>query len=122
MKERILIADDEPSIVVGLEFLFRKAGFEVESVADGSQVLDRVRAFHPALIVLDVMLPTMDGYAICRELRADPATHSILIVMLTAKGMRAEVESGLAAGADAYVTKPFGTHELLETATGLLRR
>lgn len=120
--ERILIADDEPGIVVGLEFLFRTAGYDVQTVADGREVLARVHSYRPALLVLDLMLPAKSGYEICRELRAAPQTQSVLIVMLTARGMRAEIESGLAAGANAYVTKPFATRELLQVVRGLLQR
>lgn len=118
---RILIADDEPGIVTGLEFLFRQAGYEVQSIADGRAVFDSTLSFRPDLLVLDLMLPGRHGFDICRDLRADPRTSAVRIVMLTARGMPAEVEAGLAAGANAYVTKPFATRELLAVARDLLR-
>lgn len=122
MTSRILIADDEPSIVVVLEFLFRQQGYEVETVADGSVLFDRTLRWQPNLVVLDVMLPNRSGFDLCRDLRADPRTARIPIVMVTAKGRRIEIEAGLDAGADAYVTKPFGTHELVDTVRSLLER
>lgn len=122
MNARILIADDEPAIVVGLEFLLRQAGYEVETVADGGAVLESTLRYRPDLVVLDVMLPTRSGFDLCRDLRADPRTASLRILMLTAKGRRAELEAGVAAGADAYVIKPFGTRELMQTVRALLQR
>ena len=122
MKPRILIADDESSIVMALEFLFRQQGYDVETVSDGGAVIERIRAARPDLVVLDVMLPNRSGFDLCRSLRADPGTAALRIVMLTAKGQRAEADAGLAAGADAYVTKPFGTHELIDTVRALLHR
>lgn len=122
MKPRILIADDEPSIVVVLEFLFRQQGYEVETVADGSALFEHTLRWQPNLVVLDVMLPNRSGFDLCRDLRGDPRTARIPIVMVTAKGRRAEIEAGLDAGADAYVTKPFGTHELVDAVRGLLER
>lgn len=122
MTARILIADDEPSIVVVLEFLFRQQGYEVETVADGSVLFDHTLRWQPNLVLLDAMLPNRSGFDLCRDLRADPRTAGIPIVMVTAKGRRAEIEAGLDAGADAYVTKPFGTHELVNTVRSLLER
>lgn len=122
MKPRILIADDESSIVMALEFLFRQQGYDVETVSDGGAVIERIRASRPDLVVLDVMLPNRSGFDLCRSLRADPGTAAVRIVMLTAKGQRAEADAGLAAGADAYITKPFGTRELIDTVRALLAR
>jgi DNA-binding response OmpR family regulator len=122
VNKRILIADDEPSIVMALEFLFRQAGHCVETVGDGADVMARTLACLPDLVVLDVMLPNRSGFDLCRDLREDPRTAATPIVMLTAKGRRAEIDAGLAAGADAYVTKPFGTRDLLDTVQALLDR
>lgn len=122
MKPRILIADDEPSIVVVLEFLLRQQDYDVQTVADGSVLFERTLGWRPDLIVLDVMLPNRAGFDLCRDLRADPRTTAIPIVMVTAKGRRAEIDAGLEAGADAYITKPFGTRELVDTVRALLER
>jgi DNA-binding response OmpR family regulator len=122
MKARILIADDEPSIVMALEFLFRQQGYDVDAVSDGGAVIERTLASRPDLVVLDVMLPNRSGFDLCRDLRADSRTAALRIVMLTAKGQRVEADAGLAAGADAYITKPFGTHELVDTVRTLLHR
>lgn len=122
MKPRILIADDEPSIVVVLEFLFRQQGYDVETVGDGRVLFERTLQWQPSLVVLDVMLPNRSGFDLCRDLRGDARTARIPILMVTAKGRRAEIEAGLDAGADAYVTKPFGTQELVATVHRLLER
>ena len=111
--KRVLIAEDEPSIVLSLEFLMHEAGYEVRSVSDGAQVLDEVAAFEPDVILLDVMLPPRNGFDVCRALRADTRFDALKIVLLTAKGRQGEIEKGLALGADLYVTKPFATRDLL---------
>ena len=119
--KRILIAEDDPSIVVSLEFLMRDAGYDVRSVGDGAAALHELSSFRPDLVLLDVMLPLHDGFHVCRTLRADPQTSGVKVVMLTAKGGNTEVEKGLALGADLYVTKPFATRELLASVESLLR-
>ena len=119
-QKRVLIAEDDPSIVVSLEFLMRDAGYAVRSVADGAAALREVTAFRPQLILLDVMLPLRDGFQVCRELRAGAETRTVKIIMLTAKGGEAEVKKGVALGADLYVTKPFATRELLGSVKALL--
>jgi DNA-binding response OmpR family regulator len=111
--QRILIVDDEPNIVLALQLLMRKEGYETLAVDDGEKALQAVADFRPALVLLDIMLPKLDGYEVCRRLRADPARKDLIIVMLTAKGREIEREKGLALGADAYVTKPFSTREVV---------
>jgi DNA-binding response OmpR family regulator len=112
--KRVLIADDEPNIVISLEFLMSRAGFEVSSVSSGDAVLAALRRNRADVLLLDVMLPVCDGFEVCRMIRRDPSLADLKIVMLTARGRDAEVREGLALGADAYVTKPFATRELLE--------
>jgi CheY-like chemotaxis protein len=109
MKARILIADDEPSIVMALEFLFRQQGYDVDAVSDGGAVIERTLASRPDLVVLDVMLPNRSGFDLCRDLRADSRTATLRIVMLTAKGQRAEADAGLASqssGSGAFRSAP----------------
>jgi two-component system, OmpR family, alkaline phosphatase synthesis response regulator PhoP len=119
MASRVLIADDEPNIVISLEFLMKQRGYETRVARDGDEALAEVESFRPDLVLLDVMLPRRDGFEVCQKLRADGWTD-LRIVMLTAKGRDVEIEKGLALGADAYVTKPFSTGELVERVAGLL--
>jgi DNA-binding response OmpR family regulator len=116
---RVLIVDDEPNIVVSLEFIMKKSGFETAVARDGQQALDQVEQFRPDLVLLDTMMPERDGYEVCQLLRAS-GWADLKIVMLTAKGRDTEVAKGLAVGADSYVTKPFSTRELVEHVTRLL--
>ena len=113
MSKKILIVDDEPNIVISLEFLMKKEGFEVAVACDGEEALAKVAEFAPDLVLLDVMMPKKSGYEVCEALRADPAQAALKIVMLTAKGLDTEVAKGLAIGADVYMTKPFSTKELM---------
>ncbi|MCX8146135.1 MAG: response regulator [Azovibrio sp.] len=120
MTHKILIVDDEPNIVLSLEFLMKREGFQVAVAADGEAALEQVRAFDPDLVLLDVMMPKKSGYEVCEILRADPARSAMKIVMLTAKGRDMEVAKGLGLGADAYVTKPFSNKALLAEIKQLL--
>ena len=120
MAKKVLIVDDEPNIVLSLEFLMKKAGFEVAVAGDGDEALMQVGQFNPDLVLLDVMMPKKSGYEVCEALRADPARAAMKIVMLTAKGRDTEVAKGMALGADAYVTKPFSTKDLVARVTELL--
>ncbi|MFO1397080.1 MAG: response regulator [Burkholderiales bacterium] len=120
MAKRILIADDEPNIVVSLEFLMQQLGFEVKSVGNGEEALAAMAAFAPDLVLLDVMMPRLSGYEVCQQVRANPAWAHVKIVMLSAKGRDIEVSKGLAVGADAYVTKPFATADLIAQVRALL--
>jgi two-component system, OmpR family, alkaline phosphatase synthesis response regulator PhoP len=119
MAVRILIADDEPNIVVSLEFLMRRKGYETQVARDGEEALAAVESFRPDLVLLDVNMPRRDGFEVCQKLRADGWTE-LKIVMLTAKGRDIEIEKGLALGADAYVTKPFSTRELVARVAAML--
>ena len=120
MKKRVLIVDDEPNIVVSLEFLMQQCGYEIRIATTGDEALKIVNEFRPHLMLLDVMMPKRNGYEVCQMVRDNPVLKAVKIVMLTAKGRELEVAKGLAIGADAYVTKPFATKELLETVKGLL--
>lgn len=117
---RILIADDEPNIVLALELLMKREGHEIRSVGDGELAVEAAKAFRPDLVLLDVMMPKMDGYEVCQRLRADPALKDVAIVMLTAKGREVEREKGLALGADLYITKPFSTREVVRKVKEVL--
>src|SRR5688572_16340989 len=105
MAHKILIAEDEPNIVLSLEFLLKEAGYEVAIARDGSEAIRLAGTLHPALVVLDVMLPSVNGFEVCRHLRENRETGDIKILILTARGRETEVEKGLAAGAHAYMTK-----------------
>ncbi|HXE37868.1 MAG TPA: response regulator [Azonexus sp.] len=120
MAHKILIVDDEPNIVISLEFLMKKEGFEIAVASDGEEALTKVASFKPDLILLDVMMPKKSGFEVCECLRADPAYAGLVIVMLTAKGRDTEVAKGLAIGADAYVTKPFSTKDLVAKVKSML--
>lgn len=120
MSKKILIVDDEPNIVISLEFLMKKEKFEVAVAGDGEEALAKVASFRPDLILLDVMMPKKSGFEVCEALRADPQNAGLLIMMLTAKGRETEVAKGLAIGADAYMTKPFSTKDLLAKVKDML--
>jgi DNA-binding response OmpR family regulator len=117
---KILIVDDEPNIVLPLEFLMRKQGHEVRVASDGDQALADVATFGPDLVLLDVMLPRRSGYEVCQALREHPEWRHVKVLMLTAKGRDVEIAKGEAVGADAYVTKPFSSHELVAEVERLL--
>jgi DNA-binding response OmpR family regulator len=117
---RILIVDDEPNIVLALELLMKREGYEIRTVGDGERAVEAAEAFRPDLILLDVMMPRMDGFEVCQRIRADASLKDISIVMLTAKGREVEREKGLALGADLYITKPFSTREVVQKVKELL--
>ena len=114
MAASVIIADDDPNIVLSLEFLMKRAGYEVRVAHDGDAVLASVADSVPDVVLLDVMMPKRNGYDVCDALRADPACRGLRIIMLTARGQAVERTKGLALGADAYITKPFSTREVVE--------
>ena len=120
MAKKILIVDDEPNIVISLEFLMQKEGFEVAVANDGDEALAMVASTNPDLLLLDVMMPKKSGFEVCEALRADPGRAGLKIIMLTAKGRDTEMAKGLAIGADAYVTKPFSTKDLVNKVKEIL--
>ena len=122
MKTKILVVDDEPDALELIEVNLKGAGYEVLSAANGRQALDKARATLPALILLDVMLPEVDGLEVCKSLRRDPRDRSIPIIMLTARAAEIDRVLGLELGADDYVTKPFSPRELILRVKNLLKR
>ena len=120
MSETILIADDEVNILISLEFLMKREGFAVFVAHDGQEALDLLRRERPRLVLLDVMMPKKNGFEVCQELRADEALKQTLVLMLTAKGRETDIAKGLGVGADAYMTKPFSTKELVQKVRAML--
>src|SRR5436309_7300216 len=122
VKPKVLVVDDEPEAVELVEFNLRQAGFEVVAAAHGAEALKKARSTLPSLIVLDLMLPEVDGLEVCRMLRRDPATTDIPIIMLTAKAAEVDRVVGLELGADDYLTKPFSPRELVLRVKKVLQR
>ena len=120
MPRKVLIADDEQNIVISLEFLLRREGFEVLVAGDGETALQMVAEHHPDLVLLDVMMPKRNGYEVCQRMRERPEWRGIKIIMLSAKGRDVEVSKGVSLGADLYVTKPFSNAELVAQINTLL--
>jgi len=121
MTKKILIADDEPNIVMSLEFLMEQSGYQVAVARDGEEALQQMTRFAPDLVLLDVMMPLRNGYEVCQSIRENPAWDRVKVVMLSAKGRDLEISQGLALGADAYVTKPFSTKALIAQVQELLK-
>ncbi len=122
MTKSILVVEDEPNIVLSLQFLMKQAGFDVRVARDGDEALREVEARAPDLILLDVMIPKRDGYDVCQTIRANPDWAYIYIIMLTAKGREVDREKGISLGANDYVTKPFSTRDLTEKVKQLLNK
>ena len=120
MNEKILITDDEPNILISLEYLMKREGYQVTVARDGQEAIDAVARDKPRLLLLDVMMPKKTGFDVCQALRADEANRDIRILLLTAKGRDTDVAKGLALGADDYMTKPFSTRELVQKVRDLL--
>ncbi len=120
MAKKVLIVDDEPNILVSLEFLMKQKGYDVRVVNNGKEALAAIGEFVPDLVLLDVMMPYMSGYELAQKVRENYAWSRMKIVMLSAKGRDVEVTKGMAMGADAYVTKPFSTKDLVEKVRALL--
>lgn len=122
MKEKILIVDDEKDIVKMLDYNLKKDGFRTVSCYDGEDALDLAKREHPDLVILDLMLPGIDGLEVCKTLKADGKTRQVPIIMLTAKSQESDKIVGLELGADDYVTKPFSPRELIARVKAILRR
>jgi len=120
MTKKVLIVDDEKNIAISVQFLMKREGFEVLVAHDGEEGLAQIRSERPDLVLLDVMMPKLDGFEVCKAVRADSELDGIRIVMLTAKGREAEIEKGISLGADAYMPKPFSTSELVDKVNELL--
>jgi two-component system phosphate regulon response regulator PhoB len=121
MKPKILVVDDEPDAVELIEFNLKSAGYDVATAADGEEALKKARSVQPNLIILDLMLPEVDGLEVCKILRRDPRTSGVPIIMVTAKAAEIDRVLGLELGADDYVTKPFSPRELVLRVKRLLR-
>ena len=120
MSRKILVADDEPNIVISLEYLMKREGYTVLVARDGQEALDTIARERPDLVLLDVMMPKKSGFEVCQAVRANEELQSIKILMLTAKGRDTDLAKGLALGADAYMTKPFSTRELVQKVAEML--
>ncbi len=121
MSIKILIVDDEPNIVVPLEFLMEQAGYEVTVAHSGEAALEIIPKYRPDLILLDIMLPGIDGYEVCEIVRLNRDWQNIRIIFLTAKGREADMAKGMFLGADAYITKPFSNVQVMRRVKDLLR-
>ncbi len=120
MSATILIADDEPNILLSLEFLMQREGFRVLVARDGQQALDAILAHRPDLVLLDVMMPIKNGFEVLQAVREREDLAGLKVLMLTAKGREIDMAKGLALGASAYMTKPFSTRELVDKVRSLL--
>ena len=109
MSQKVLIADDEENIVISLEFLLRQAGYDLRIARNGEEALRLVESFQPDLVLLDVMMPQINGFEVCRRIRQNPEYTQMKVIMLTAKEREVEITKGMALGANAYVVKPFST-------------
>jgi DNA-binding response OmpR family regulator len=121
IRRKVLIVDDEPNIVLSLEFLMKKAGYSVATATDGEDALEQIKQAVPDLVLLDINIPKGNGYEVCQEIRRNPDCKEVRVVMVTAKGRDIEREKGLAVGADDYITKPFSTQEVVDLVHRLLQ-
>jgi DNA-binding response OmpR family regulator len=122
MPKEILIVDDEPNVIVPVQFLMEQQGYRVMTAERGEDALDLIYHYKPDLVILDIMLPGIDGYEICEIVRLNPNYRNIKIIFLTAKGRETEIAKGLALGADAYITKPYSNAELVAKVKELLEK
>jgi len=120
VQRRILIAEDNPNILISLHFLMEQQGYDTRTVGNGQEALHLAREFQPHLLLLDIMLPLKNGFEVCEAVRASPELAAMKIIMLSARGRHSEMEKGYALGADAYIIKPFATRELARTVQRLL--
>jgi len=119
---KVLVVDDEEYIQHILNFSFGAEGYEVITAADGEEAVTVARSEKPDIIVLDIMMPKMDGYEACKQIKADPQTQNIPVILLTAKGREVDRKLGAEAGADDYVVKPFSPGRLIERVEGFIKR
>jgi DNA-binding response OmpR family regulator len=120
-KLRILVVEDEDNIAVALDYLMTREGYDHDRVASGADALPRIRATHPDLVLLDVMLPEVSGYEICEGIRTDPSLSDVKVLMMTARGSTIERRKGLALGADGFISKPFELKDLRDEVRRLLQ-
>ena len=119
MGKQVLIVDDEPNIVTSLKFILERDGFAVQTRDNGKDALELIGKIHPNLLILDVMLPDMDGFEILRQLRSDQSTQSLPVLMLTAKGQREDRNNAIKFGADLFITKPFANEDVISAVRQL---
>ena len=119
-KKKILIADDNENIRDALTYLLEDEGYALSMAKDGSDALKKAREFLPNILFLDIMMPEMNGYEVCRVIKNDPQLKKIYVIMLTAKGQVAEQERGKEVGADEYIVKPFSPMEILSKIKNIL--
>jgi two-component system alkaline phosphatase synthesis response regulator PhoP len=119
--KKILIVDDEPNIVMSLEYTFKKNNFEVFIARDGQEALDILKNALPDIIILDVMMPNVDGYNTLEQIREDDRLKDTKVIFLSAKNKEKDIEKGLALGADLYMTKPFSVKKLVEQVNELIK-
>jgi DNA-binding response OmpR family regulator len=120
MTKEILIVDDEPNVLVPIQFLMEQQGYRVMTAERGEDALDLIYQYKPDLVLLDIMLPGIDGYEVCEIIRLNPDFRDVKIIFLTAKGRESEIAKGLALGADAYISKPFSNTTLVARVKELL--
>ncbi len=120
MKKKILIVDDEPNIVVPLEFLMKQNNYDVQSAETGEKALDLIATWKPDLILLDIMLPGMDGYEVCQKIRQEKEYNNTRIIFLSAMARSIDIAKGMGLAADDYITKPFATDYVVKTIKELL--
>jgi len=118
----VLIVDDEPNILLSLQFLMKKTGYDVRTAKDGEEALAEISRAAPDLVLLDVMMPKIDGFSVCQRIRANPEWKHMRVIMLTARGRDVEREKGLALGADDYITKPFSTKDAIARVEAALAK
>ena len=118
--KKILIVDDEPNIVMSLEYTFKKNNFEVFIARDGQEALDTLQIHHPDIIILDVMMPMVDGFSTLEQIKKNPELENCKVVFLSAKNKEKDIEKGLSLGANLYITKPFSLKKLVEQVQELL--
>ena len=119
--KKILIVDDEPNIVMTLEYTFKKSNYEVFIARDGQEALDILKTNFPDIIILDIMMPMVDGFATLEQIRKDANLQHTKVMFLSAKNKESDIEKGLALGADAYMTKPFSIKKVVEKVEELLK-
>lgn len=119
---RILIVDDEPNIILSLQFLLKKAGYAVRTAKDGEQALAEIEREQPDLVLLDVMMPKLDGFSVCQRIKSNADWRGVKVIMLTARGRDVEREKGLQLGADDYITKPFSTKDAIDRVAAALAK
>jgi CheY-like chemotaxis protein len=122
MAYKILVVDDEPTIVRLMEFILARQGHEMIVAVNGEEALQKIRAQQPDLVLLDIMMPRIDGYEVAHQLRSDPATASLPIIMLSAKAQEEDIRKGIEVGVDKYITKPFSPEHLVHVVADYLQR